>query len=191
MGKVVEFLHLGAYPNGGRSVAALAKRANGALNELDDLRCPGKTVGCGVKLLKEAFCYSLAFDRQSNGHCRTARDWHFFCPEMPEETFTPNPEIYETAKPDNFLPFKPIPDIRIRFHRSLYDSLYAKPLHKDQVIDFDETSEYLTLHLPECSEEVVFPWVLAQMGKAEILEPESLRKYLKESADSIIFTCKT
>ncbi len=189
-GKGIEFLHSGAYPNGGRSVAALAKSANAALNELDDLRCPGKTVGCGVELLKEAFHYSLAFDRQANGHCRTDRGWHFFCPEMPEETFTPAFEIRKAAKPGNFLPFKPIPDIRIRFHRSLHDSP-AKPLHNDQVIDFDETSEYLTFHLPECSEEVVFPWVLAQMSKAEILEPESLRKYLKESADSIIFTCKT
>lgn len=98
--------------------------------------------------------------------------------EMLSETFKPNPEIYEAAKPGNFLQFKQIPNIKIRFHRSLHDSLYAKPLHKDQVIDFDESSEYLTLHLPECSEEVVLPWVLAQMGKAEILEPESMRNIL-------------
>lgn len=96
--------------------------------------------------------------------------------EMLTETFTPNPEIYEAAKPGNLLQFEKIPNIKIRFHRSIHDSLYAKPLHKDQVIDFDETSEYLLLHLPECSEEVVLPWVLAQMGKAEILEPESLRE---------------
>lgn len=95
--------------------------------------------------------------------------------EMLEEKFKPDPEIYEAAKPGKFLQFKQIPDITIRFHRSIHDAVYAKPLHIDQKIDFDETSEYLTLHLPGCSEEIVLPWVLAQMGKAEILEPESLR----------------
>ena len=106
--------------------------------------------------------------------------------EMLAETFKPNPEIYEAAKPGNFLQFKQIPNIKIRFHRSLHDSLYAKPLHKDQVIDFDETSEYLTLHLPQCSEEVVLPWVLAQMGKAEIIEPEMLRRRVCLKAEQII-----
>lgn len=98
--------------------------------------------------------------------------------EMLSETFKPNPEIYEAARPGNFLQFKKIPNIKIRFHRSIHDSLYAKPLHKDQIIDFDETSEYLMLHLPECFEEVVLPWVLSQMGKAEIEEPKTLRDQL-------------
>lgn len=110
--------------------------------------------------------------------------------EMLSETFKPNPEIYEAAKPGNFLQFKKIPNIKIRFHRSIHDSLYAKPLHINQRIDFDETSEYLTLHLPECSEEVVLPWVLAQMGKAEILKPESMRESVSIFAKKIIITHK-
>lgn len=78
-----------------------------------------------------------------------------------------------------------IPNIRIRFHRSIHDALYAKPLHIDQVIDFDETSEYLTLHLPGCSEEIVLPWVLSQMGKTEILELEFLREKVCQAAEIV------
>lgn len=106
--------------------------------------------------------------------------------QLLEEHFKPNPEIYEAAKPGSFLQFKQIPNIKIRFHRSLHDSLYAKPLHIDQCIDFDETSEYLTLHLPESPEEVVIPWVLAQLGQAEILEPEFLRDKVCHAAKLII-----
>jgi len=80
---------------------------------------------------------------------------------MLDEKMKPKPKIPKAAKPGNFQRLKKITDIRIRFHCSLHDSPYAKPLHKDQVIDFDETSEYLTLHLPESSEAVVLPWVLA------------------------------
>ena len=106
--------------------------------------------------------------------------------QLLEEHFKPNPEIYEAAKPGNFLQFKQIPNIKIRFHRSLHDSLYAKPLHIDQKIDFDETSEYLLLNLPEFPEEVVIPWVLAQLGQAEILEPEFLRDRVCDFSKKII-----
>lgn len=106
--------------------------------------------------------------------------------EMLEEKFKPNPEIYEAAKPGKFLQFKQIPNIEIRFHRSIHDAVYAKPLHIDQRIDFDERSAYLTLHLPGCSEEVLIPWILSQLGKAEILEPEFLREKICRAAEMVV-----
>ncbi len=106
--------------------------------------------------------------------------------ELLDKKFIPAPKIYEAVEAGTFLDFKTIKDILISFHRSLHDKLYAMPLHKDQVIKFNNVDEYLTVELPECSEEVLIPWILAQKGEAIVIKPENLRMKIHEAAKRIL-----
>ena len=88
--------------------------------------------------------------------------------------FTPSRAIIDSVNPDDFLGFQKIRDVKLKVTGTALDNLKASPLHSRQVIHSDGTAD-----IPAVTKEVLFPFVLSQLGRVELLEPAALRAELK------------
>ena len=90
--------------------------------------------------------------------------------ELLKNEFTPDREIIKSVNPDDFLGFEKIKDVKLRADGHALDRLKSSPLHTHQLIREDGTVE-----IPAVAKEVLFPFILSQEGKVELLEPADLR----------------
>ena len=90
--------------------------------------------------------------------------------ELLKSEFTPDREIIKSVNPDDFLGFEKIQNVKLRADGHALDHLKSSPLHTHQLIREDGTVE-----IPAVAKEVLFPFVLSQEGKVELLEPAALR----------------
>ena len=116
----------------------------------------------------------------SKGFCHLKNDERTFALQrirsaaLLSETFEPDAALIRSVTPDDFLGFLRVRNVRLRVDGHVRERLTAAPLHSGQVIHEDNTVE-----IPAVTREVLFPFLLAQRGGAELLASEELRKEFK------------
>lgn len=103
--------------------------------------------------------------------------------ECMEQSFTPDPEIYEHVD----FGFVPIKNVVLRFHKSVHDDIFTNPFHENQEIIWDtDDPEYKTVKIPEVAEALLIPRILARQGKIMVVEPAALRRKVIKAAKEVI-----
>ena len=82
--------------------------------------------------------------------------------------------IVKSVNNNDFLAFAKEENIELKVRGSALDRLRAAPLHSRQTIDSNGM-----VKIPAVSKEVLFPFIYAQRGEAELIAPEALRNELK------------
>jgi predicted DNA-binding transcriptional regulator YafY len=100
---------------------------------------------------------------------------------LPYDDFTPDKEIISSINPDDFLGFEKISNVKLLAKNYALDHLRSSPLHTHQHIHDDGTVE-----IPAVAKEVLFPFILAQMGNVELLEPTELKNEFKARLQAML-----
>lgn len=95
--------------------------------------------------------------------------------ELLHSRFEPSEKIIHSVTVDDFLGFEKIQNVTLKITDNLRDQFASHPLHSQQKINADNTVE-----IPAVAKETLFPFLLSQMGQAELLEPQELRAELKQ-----------
>lgn len=117
--------------------------------------------------------YSKGFCHLKNG-VRTFALQRVRSAYLLEERFEPDRKIIGSVNPDDFLGFARVTGVRLRVSGHVRERLAAAPLHSRQEFHPDGT-----VTIPAVTREVLFPFLLAQRGGAELLAPEALRREFK------------
>ena len=128
----------------------------------------------------------------SKGFCRLKKQPRTFAlhrirsAEPLPEHFTPDEKIIRSVTVDDFLGFEKVRNVKLKITKMLRDVLAARPLHSRQSFLPDGTVE-----IPAVSREILFPFLLAQQGLAELLEPAGLRQEFQEMLRTMLAVYET
>jgi predicted DNA-binding transcriptional regulator YafY len=114
----------------------------------------------------------------------TPRDQHFKPREDfdPDELFAASVGVFRSGKPQSF---------RIRVSGDAARWVVEEPLHPNQVVrpsSEDNDVADLVVEIPSAHEEEIIPRVLALGDQAEVLEPQSCRKAMRQIAARLVET---
>ena len=128
----------------------------------------------------------------SKGFCRLKKQPRTFAlhrirsAEPLPEHFTPDEKIIRSVTVDDFLGFEKVRNVKLKITEMLRDVLAVRPLHSRQSFLPDGTVE-----IPAVSREILFPFLLAQQGLAELLEPAGLRQEFQEMLRTMLAVYET
>ena len=101
--------------------------------------------------------------------------------ELLKGDFEPSKEIIASVNPDDFLGFEKIKNVKLHADSYALDRLKSSPLHTHQIIHDDGIVE-----IPAVAKEVLFPFILSQEGRVQILEPADLKSELKNKLQKML-----
>lgn len=102
--------------------------------------------------------------------------------EITKKSFVPDPAIYENIH----FTLTPVQNVVLKFHKDIHDSIFAVPFHEKQEIVWETGNPiYKTLKIPEAPQEILVQRILSYMGKLTVVEPEFLKKKVRDAAEAV------
>ena len=99
--------------------------------------------------------------------------------------FTPDPKIISTANEESIFDHEIVTDVVVRCDDYLAKIIQTRPLHMEQKIILLKEGG-CEIHVDEMTKFRLVTWVMHQCGRAEILNPASLRKDVLVFSDILI-----